>query len=68
MIEEKKTLDEWCDDAGIKMMDPDGFDRKNPNLFQEKFTREEFSEGIIICTISVKNRDVFNEFFGIKLL
>lgn len=51
---EKHTLNEWAAIDGIKILDPDGFDRTDPNLYIRLFTREEFNQGIIRCTIMGK--------------
>lgn len=47
----KKTIQEWAKDIGYVVLDPDGFDRKDPNLMIKKITKEEFDRGFIYCTI-----------------
>lgn len=49
-MEERKTLLEWCQQFDITMLDPDGFDRKDPMLWERKFTLREFNQGIVRCT------------------
>ena len=51
MTEEKKTIPEWEEEYGVDILDPDGFDRSDPNLYEKKFTKEEFEEGLMYCTI-----------------
>jgi hypothetical protein len=46
-----KTLQEWADLDGVKILDPDGFDRTDPELWERQFTKEEFMRGIANCTI-----------------
>jgi len=48
-----KTIEDWSKEYGIEMMDPDGFDRKDPELFNRKFTREQFNKAVGRCTIQV---------------
>ena len=48
---QKKTIEEWAVEYGIEVLDPDGFDRSDPDLMNKKFTRDEFLDGIIFCTI-----------------
>ena len=52
--EEKKTIEEWEEELKIEILDPDGFDRKDPNLYNKKFTEEEFREKMVYSTIKVK--------------
>jgi len=52
--EEKRTLNEWAAMDGINILDPDGFDRTDPHLFERLFTREEYNQGIVRCTIMGK--------------
>lgn len=46
-----KTINEWEEIFEVKVIDPDGFDRTNPNLFEETFTKEEFEKGLAVSTI-----------------
>lgn len=45
MEEPKLTIEEWEIIFHIKIYDPDGFNRTNPNLYNEKFTFQEFLDG-----------------------
>jgi hypothetical protein len=47
-----RTLQEWAALDGIRIIDPDGFDRTDPLLMERKFTREEFCRGIFLCTVT----------------
>ena len=42
----KKTLEEWAVQKGIEILDPDGFDRADPDLYTRKRTEEEFEKGV----------------------
>jgi hypothetical protein len=48
----KKTINEWEKETGITVIDPDGFDRKNPVLYKLTFTKEEFMKGAMWSTCS----------------
>lgn len=50
-----KTIKEWAELRGIKIIDPDGFDRNDPNLWDKKITEQEFYEKIMLCTIMIKD-------------
>ena len=50
----RRTISQWCRAEGIKMLDPDGFDRKDKYLFQRYFTKAEFDKNTWACTITVK--------------
>ena len=51
---EKHTIFEWEEITGIKILDPDGFNRKDPKLYSRLFTKEEFEKGVIFSTIEWK--------------
>jgi hypothetical protein len=46
-----KTLDEWAALDNIRIIDPDGFDRSDPDLMTKQFTKEEYKKGIFKCTL-----------------
>ena len=50
-----KTLDEWATIHNIKIIDPDGFDRADPDLFKRQFSYSEFQKGIVNCTVEGVN-------------
>jgi|AntRauTorcE11898_2_1112593.scaffolds.fasta_scaffold01810_10 hypothetical protein len=60
----KKTLEEWAVQKGIEILDPDGFDRADPDLYTRKRTEEEFEKGVGYSTIVVTDRDRYQEFVG----
>jgi hypothetical protein len=37
-----KTIERWSKIKKVTILDPDGFDRTDPNLFTNKYTEEEF--------------------------
>lgn len=49
----RKTLNEWAEEDGIVILDPDGFDRKDPELMTRLFTYEEYRKGLYPCTIAI---------------
>lgn len=51
---ERYTINEWGKIKGIKVLDPDGFDRRNPDLMETLFTEREFEEGALGSTIEYK--------------
>ena len=52
MSEEKlKTIQEWAKEDGYKIIDPDGFDRTDPELMTKKITKKEFNRGVPLCTV-----------------
>ena len=57
MSKEKKTIPEWEKEYDVEILDPDGFDRSDHNLYEKKFTKEEFEEGLMYCTIQFKQPD-----------
>ena len=60
----KKTIEEWSEEYEIEILDPDGFDRSDPDLMNKKFTKKEFKEGLILSTICIKEEKVqIDEFF-----
>jgi uncharacterized phage protein (TIGR01671 family) len=48
---DNKTIGEWAKELGIKILDPDGFCRTDPNLMTKLITKKEFERGILECTI-----------------
>ena len=51
---EKKTINEWASIDGIIIVDPDGFDRSDLDLFNRLYTRSEYEEGIMLCSIMMR--------------
>lgn len=52
------TLAEWSQLAGIRIIDPDGFDRTDPHLWERGFTLDEFERGIPHSTIYGRLLDI----------
>jgi hypothetical protein len=50
LMEERKTIPEWQEEFDVFVVDPDGFDRSNPDLYFELFTEEEFMKGLLRST------------------
>lgn len=51
--EDKRTIAEWEKEFKLKILDPDGFDRKDPDLHTRLFTREEFGAGMLASTVDM---------------
>jgi hypothetical protein len=49
----KLTIKEWEKYLGVKVIDPDGFDRTDPLLTSRMFTYDEFMKGLLSSTIKV---------------
>jgi len=47
----KLTIEGWEIITGIKILDPDGFNRQDPELYNRKFSLEQFKEGSNSSTI-----------------
>lgn len=57
MTEELKNAEGWLatsDYAGVTVLDPDGWDRKNfEHSWAEELTREEFDSRLTLCTVQI---------------
>lgn len=53
-VEEKHTIKDWGTITGIIVMDPDGFDRTDPELNTRLFTRAEYIKGTARSTLMRK--------------
>jgi len=49
---DKRTIPEWEKEFKVKIYDPDGFDRKDRDLYKRLFTREEFERGMMRSTLN----------------
>lgn len=58
-MDERKTIAEWSEEFGFSIMDPDGFDRTDPNLMDRNFTLAEFADGALMSTVGNLNADSF---------
>lgn len=47
----KKNINEWAKEKGYLILDPDGFDRTDPEVMTRLRTKEEFEKGFLLCTI-----------------
>lgn len=48
---ERMPIKEWATEFGYELLDPDGFDRQSPDLFEKLYTEEEFRVGMTHCTV-----------------
>ena len=53
MESEFKTINEWEQELNIKILDPDGFDRTDRDLYSKRFTRKDFERRAMHCTCMV---------------
>lgn len=60
-----RKISEWEIIKGIRIIDPDGFDRMDPNLYEKYFTEDEFDRAILTCTIEMKSGQDIKPFFVI---
>jgi len=57
-MNEKKTILEWTEDFGCEMIDPKGFNKHDKNLYNNRYTKEEFIQGFVKCKIRVKRKPI----------
>lgn len=50
-MKDKRTIIEWAESRGYVILDPDGFDRSDPKLWENMITEEEFVKGFGMCTV-----------------
>jgi len=50
----KQTIKEWEEALRVNILDYDGFDRQDPNLFEKKISKDEFQNGLFLSTIQLK--------------
>lgn len=49
--QERRTIGEWNDIVPeLNVIDPDGFDRSDPHLYERRFTRAEWETGAMRST------------------
>lgn len=46
----RATIRRWEEITGYKILDPDGFDRKDQRLYDRLFTYNEWSQGMMLST------------------
>jgi hypothetical protein len=51
MSEVKKTPEQWCEELGYKILDPDGWRSEGDPPFDEPLTYEEFWPRLAVSTI-----------------
>lgn len=67
MEDEKKTSKEWYDSIpskyGLKILDPDGWDRQNYqySFYEERITKNEFKNRLFPSTIQCCDKNFFAE-------
>lgn len=55
MTETPKTISEWEQEYGLYIVDLDGFDTRDPQLYQRRYTRDEFEAALAFCTVVRRN-------------
>jgi len=58
----KKVSSEWIKEYNIKILDPDGWDRKNYDYSfnKEKITRQEFEQRLVRSTVRGRGKQITN--------
>ncbi len=51
---DKRTIREWEQEYGIRILDFDGFDNSGPDLLRNRFSRREFEQAATQCTIAMR--------------
>ena len=51
------TIKQWEIIKGVRILDPDGFNRTDPKLYERFFSEKEFDEALLYCTIEIKIKD-----------
>lgn len=54
----RATIKDWEVITGIRVLDPDGFNRKDPQLMERLFTYQEFTHGMIQSTVQSPRLDL----------
>lgn len=54
----EKTINEWEEIYELKILDPDGFDRTDPKLYERTFDKEAFEKGLMFSTIEFSMKAV----------
>ena len=57
----RKTWQEWAEEYKVVIIDPDGFDRTDPN---KKYSRKEFEKGLPYCTTLGRKSSFVEDGFG----
>jgi hypothetical protein len=50
-MKDKRTIQEWEQEFELNIVDMDGFDKRDPKLFDRLFTKTEFEQAIAFCTV-----------------
>ncbi|MDQ0191166.1 hypothetical protein JI721_04070 [Alicyclobacillus cycloheptanicus] len=56
MTEVRKTIQAWEQEYGIVILDLDGFDTDDPQLYDRLFSRSEFETALASCTVIQRRR------------
>jgi hypothetical protein len=55
-MKDKKTIRDWEQEFELNIVDMDGFNKRDPHLFERLFTKEEFEKAIAFCTVIHKRQ------------
>ncbi len=55
VMKDKKTIREWEKEFELNIVDMDGFNKRDPLLFERLFSKEEFERAIADCTVIHKS-------------
>ncbi len=56
----RRSIAEWEPIFEVKILDPDGFDRSDPDFYSRRYTYEEFAAALPLCTqMSTKGKSIY---------
>ena len=64
LVFDNRTIKEWDEIAGQHILDPDGFNRKDPFLFSRRFSAQEYITNSVMCTLQVTDREANIAFYN----
>jgi len=65
-LNDEKLIGDWCRELDIKILNYDGFDREDLNLFERKFNKIDFLTGVARCTHVKVRPDMYFELQELK--
>ena len=66
--EVRYTIHEWEVRKNVIIMDPDGFNRKDPDLMKRRFTEQEFDAALPLCTAMISSPGSKTRFWNNELI
>lgn len=66
LVFDNKTIKQWDEMSGQHILDPDGFDRTDPFLYERRFSKTEYIKGTMNSTIQINDREKNVLFFNLN--